>query len=123
MRIFSAGWDAFEEVASEITTASKVASVSTQADQLRTQVRRLEATVERQALACQALWELLQQHLPLGEKDLLKKMEQIDLRDGVADGKMTPQASVCPACTRAVHAKRKNCLYCGAAVGGAPSAF
>ena len=123
MRIFDAGRDAFEEVTSEITTGAKVASVSTQADHLRMQVRRLEATVERQALACQAMWELLQQHLPVGEKDLLKKMEQIDLRDGVADGRVTPQATTCGACKRTVHAKRKNCLYCGADVGGTPSPF
>jgi hypothetical protein len=108
---------------SDIENAGKIASVSTQADHLRTQLRALEATVERQALACQAMWELLQQHLPVGEKDLLKKMEQIDLRDGVADGRMTPQASTCTACGRTVHAKRKNCLYCGADVGGPPSAF
>jgi hypothetical protein len=123
VNIFRTGWGAFEEVASEITTASKVASVSTQADHLRMQVRALEATVERQSLACQAMWELLQQHLPVGEKDLLKRMEQIDLRDGVADGRVTPQATTCGACNRTVHAKRKNCLYCGADVGGPRSAF
>ncbi|HEV7279479.1 MAG TPA: hypothetical protein VGN57_04630 [Pirellulaceae bacterium] len=114
---------AFSRFNSDIENASKVASVSTQADHLRMQVRRLETTVERQALACQAMWELLQQHLPVGEKDLLKKMEQVDLRDGVADGRMTPQAKTCTACSRTVHAKRKNCLYCGADVGGPPSAF
>lgn len=123
MNVFGTGFGAFGEVVSEITTASKVASVSTQADHLKMKVVRLEATIERQALACQAMWELLQQHLPVGEKDLLKKMEQIDLRDGVADGRVTPQASACTACGRTVHAKRKNCLYCGADVAGPPSAF
>ena len=123
MNIFRTGWGAFEEVASEITTGAKVASVSTQADHLRMKVDRLEATVERQALACQAMWELLQQHVPVGEKDLLKRMEQIDLRDGVADGRVTPQASTCTACGRTVHPKRKKCLYCGAASGAPPSAF
>lgn len=123
MNIFDVGFGAFGEVVNEVTTGAKVASISTQADHLRMKVDRLEATVERQALACQALWELLQQHVPVGEKDLLKKMEQIDLRDGVADGRMTPQASTCTACGRTVHAKRKNCLYCGADVGGPPSAF
>ena len=114
---------AFGRFNSDIENASKVASVSTQADHLRMQVRALEATVERQALACQAMWELLQQHVPVGEKDLLKRMEQIDLRDGVADGRVTPQASTCTACGRTVHPKRKKCLYCGAASGAPPSAF
>lgn len=123
MNVFGVGFGAFGEVASEITTGAKVASVSTQADQLRREVQRLEATVDRQALACQAMWELLQQHLPLGEKDLLAKMEQIDLRDGVADGKMTRHASACSGCGRAVPAKRKKCLYCGVNAGGPPSAF
>ena len=107
----------------EIGNASKIASVASDADRLRRQIADLEATVERQALACQALWELLQEHLPLGEKDLLTRMEQVDLRDGVADGRMTKQVSTCGTCNRAVHSKRKRCLYCGAEVGGPKSAF
>ena len=121
MDVFYAGM-ALNPWVGDLTTASRVAAVQTEADRQKQEILRLQAALDRQALACQALWELLQQHLPVGEKDLLKKMEQVDLRDGVADGRITPQAKICPACNRSVHPQRKNCLYCGADVGGPPTA-
>lgn len=44
-------------------------------------------------------------------------MQQVDLEDGVADGKVTKApgrvGGTCPECSHRVEAKRERCLYCG----------
>lgn len=70
--------------------------------------------VERLTLITMALWQLLQEHTELTEADLLAKVTQIDLADGVADGKITrTTVAKCPSCSRTMSPKHKRCLYCG----------
>jgi hypothetical protein len=76
-------------------------------------VRELQARVDRLSMVCQAMWELLRDKTKLTDEDVIKQMQQIDLRDGVADGKMTRQTLVCPECGRNVSSRREQCLYCG----------
>lgn len=83
-------------------------------DRLSAEVRRLESRADRLALVCQALWELLRERTDLTDSDLIKRVHEVDLRDGVADGRMTPMPVVCPACQRQSTSKRDECLYCGA---------
>ena len=37
----------------------------------------------------------------------------IDLRDGVEDGKITPNVQDCQACGRTMAPRHKRCMYCG----------
>ena len=76
-------------------------------------VRQLQARVDRLSMICQAMWELLRDKAKLTDEDVIKQMQQIDLRDGVEDGKMTRQTLVCPECGRNVSSRREQCLYCG----------
>ncbi len=76
-------------------------------------VRELQSKVERLSMICQAMWELLRKKAKLTDEDIIKQMQVIDLRDGVADGKMTRQTLVCPECGRNVSSRREQCLYCG----------
>jgi ribosomal protein S27AE len=70
--------------------------------------------VERLTLITMALWKLLQEHTDLTEADLLAKVTEIDLADGVADGKITrTTVAKCPKCSRSMSPKHKRCLYCG----------
>ncbi|MEL7296584.1 MAG: zinc ribbon domain-containing protein [Pseudomonadota bacterium] len=79
-------------------------------------VQALEAEVETLSLALMAMWELVGKSNGLFMKDLERKMQEIDLRDGVADGRMTRASVDCPSCGRRVGDGRKSCLYCGATI-------
>ncbi len=74
----------------------------------------LENAMEHLALACRAMWSLLTENTTLTDDDLLKRMEQIDLQDGRADGKVTGKIAKCPKCGRTMPPKRSKCMYCGA---------
>ena len=77
------------------------------------QIRDLEHEVQRLMLMNQALWELLRERLQLSEADLLRKSEEIDLRDGVKDGAITITPLKCPRCGRVSSSRYWKCLYCG----------
>ena len=77
------------------------------------QMQDLRRKVDSLTITCQALWELLAERLDMDENLILEKMQEIDLRDGKMDGKITPTLVSCPACARTNKADRKQCLYCG----------
>jgi len=64
------------------------------------------------ALGCQAIWELLREHTDLEDEQIILKMEQIDLRDGVKDGEIGHKLLTCPSCRRRGNSTRERCLYC-----------
>lgn len=76
-------------------------------------IHQLEAKVDGLALTCQALFEILQSHGGITEQQLSQKMEEIDMRDGTKDGRITPTNKVCSKCGRRASPTRGNCLYCG----------
>ncbi len=75
--------------------------------------RLLEDRLERLALVCMAMWSLIQSQTDLTEDDLLERVKEIDLMDGVADGKITHQVCRCGACDRPVSSRHTRCIYCG----------
>ncbi len=88
-------------------------------DQLTSEVSAMRRKLEHLSLACQALWELLRDHTKFEEEHILQKMQEIDLRDGVRDGKIGSRPLDCPACHRRANSARQTCLYCGAALSTA----
>jgi ribosomal protein S27AE len=82
-------------------------------DDRRQQIRELEHQVARLQLMNQALWELIRERTQLTDADLERKAQEVDLRDGVADGKITNTALKCPTCGRVSSSKHWKCLYCG----------
>lgn len=80
---------------------------------LRSDIAELRDQVERLALLNQALWELLSGRLKITEAELERKAQEVDLRDGVQDGKMTAHPLRCPSCGRISNSRHKKCLYCG----------
>lgn len=81
----------------------------------KTQASDLKRVIERTdrlALINQALWELLSERNGLQEEDLVAKVREIDLRDGVEDGKVK-SVNKCPDCERVMSRRHKRCLYCG----------
>lgn len=73
----------------------------------------LEHQIARLMLLNQALWELLRPRLKMTDADLEALVAQIDVRDGVEDGKITHNAVKCPQCGRVSNSKHWKCLYCG----------
>lgn len=76
------------------------------------EMRLLRARVESLMLANVAMWELIAPRAKLTVEQLSAKMEEIDLRDGIKDGKITPP-QVCGKCGRRLSARHRRCLYCG----------
>lgn len=83
------------------------------------QIDDLEAKVDSLALLCHALFEELQTVTGMTEAQLKARMTEIDLRDGMLDGKYAPQAlATCPECGHKVKSNRPNCFWCGAKLAG-----
>ena len=77
-------------------------------------VQDLEDRLDKLLLVNMAMWELLKARTELTEEDLLGKVQEIDLRDGRADGKVSKTVAECPKCGRTMSPRHKKCLYCGA---------
>ena len=90
------------------------ASVKSSATERR--IRELEAEVDTLNLAVMAMWELFGKSNGLFLKDLERKMHEIDLRDGQADGRMTRPEIDCYNCSRRLAEGRRTCIYCGVQV-------
>ena len=80
---------------------------------LSIKVRELEHGIQRLQLLNQALWELIRERTNLTDEEFEQKAREVDLRDGVSDGRMTETALTCPACGRVSSSKHWKCLYCG----------
>jgi len=74
----------------------------------------LEKRVNRLALVSMALWSLLAEKTQLTEKDLMERVEQLDMMDGQADGKLTENTVDCPKCGRPIASRVATCQFCGA---------
>ena len=74
---------------------------------------RLEEKVDRLALICRAMFELVHESSGITEEQLRAKIVEVDLRDGQADGRMTQQAKRCPKCEATMSPQFGRCLFCG----------
>jgi hypothetical protein len=85
------------------------------ADELaRSESRRLEEKLDKLALICRAMFEILQEKGGISDKELSAKVTEIDLRDGQADGRVAPPPpKTCPKCQAAISPKFGRCLFCG----------
>jgi hypothetical protein len=95
---------------------AKAANASERAKQLEREIDDLKRRADALTIANQALWEILRVKLGLDDQIVVRKMQEIDLRDGEADGKISPRPVTCPRCSRNSNSKRRACLYCGAAL-------
>lgn len=89
--------------------------------QIEAQTRELSAAIDKLILITRAMWEITAKEKGLTDEDLINKVNEIDLRDGKADGKMQTAIRQCPSCGRNLFVGHRKCLYCGAEdVGGNP---
>lgn len=81
---------------------------------LESRISQLEANQERLFLLCTALAELLRDKGLATEAEILEKLREVDMRDGLADGKFGGvQVVACPKCGNKTKLRHKHCIYCG----------
>ena len=93
--------------------AGMASHASSKANQAQQATADLEERLDKLTLICMSMWELLRDNTRFTEADLLAKVQELDLRDGVPDGKITRTVSKCPECSRTMSPRHKRCLYCG----------
>lgn len=94
-------------------TTEKIRAVSAENTALVSKVEYLEDNIDRLTIITQALWELIQKRVGIEESELTSLIEEIDLRDGVLDGKITKKPQKCSKCNHSVSIKTNVCFYCG----------
>ena len=78
------------------------------------QVSITDARIDRLALLCEAMWDLISERTDLTTDDLRLRVEELDLLDGQRDGRRQKMPTACP-CGAKVNPKAAVCQFCGAA--------
>ncbi len=110
------GWDVYQQY--QIHKLNKTADgvkdiVAQDIAGVQASVGQLEEKLDRLALICRAMYELLQETSGVSDEQLSAKITEVDLRDGKADGRVTPQQKPCPECDAMICARFNRCLFCG----------
>ena len=79
------------------------------ADSMMVYVKKLD----KLSLVCQAMWTLLQERTDVSDEDLLARVTELDLKDGILDGKYQKPPAECPSCDAMMSPKFGRCLFCG----------
>jgi len=72
----------------------------------------LQRRLDMMTLANQALFEILRDRFGLTEEEVIRRMAEIDGRDGKSDGKIGARVVSCRRCGRKVSTARQRCMYC-----------
>jgi rRNA maturation endonuclease Nob1 len=76
----------------------------------------VEHRLERALLTMEAMWSLLRDRLGSSDVELVARIVEIDLSDGILDGKVRRPALDCHACKRKIPRRFPRCMYCGVEV-------
>ena len=93
--------------------AQEASRASSQAQSVGRHLKELEANLAKTLMICEALWEILRDEHGYKLDDLHSKLYEIDMRDGVLDGKNKRKPTNCPNCNRTVSPRHPACIYCG----------
>ncbi|MHC4959367.1 MAG: hypothetical protein ACYTGN_13445 [Planctomycetota bacterium] len=92
------------------------------ADRAGRRVEELEARLDRALMTMEAMWTLLRNKLDVTDEQLGEAIVEVDLSDGVLDGKARRPAVECSHCNRKIPRRFPRCLYCGGPVEHDPFA-
>ena len=100
-------------LSAQADSGAGAARAQSKAHAVERKLKILEASLAKSLMINEALWEFIRENHGLTEKDLHKKIYEVDMRDGVLDGKNQRKASECPDCGHMVSARHPACIYCG----------
>lgn len=111
---FVLGYTAGQKTVSRAAALARDAAV---ADGTRhtNRIEDLEERIDQLALIMRGVWGLLEEGGVTTDR-LMAKLEELDMQDGVADGKVRRMPVDCQSCDSKVPAGLSNCQYCGAEV-------
>ena len=112
---FLMGYVMGERAASRAASLSRAAGGS--AGSTAGEFHDVNERVDRLILVVDAMWSLLKDS-GWTDQQLQERLTQIDLVDGVEDGRRTPKPIRCTKCDSMVEAGRSSCAFCGVAVSG-----
>lgn len=78
-------------------------------------IEDLAERVDSMAMIMRAMWALLEENGYTPDQ-LMDKLEELDLADGMADGRITARVLDCPECGSKVAAGLVSCQFCGTRV-------
>jgi hypothetical protein len=78
-------------------------------------IEDLNERIDKLLMIVRAMWALMEEQGMTADQ-LMEKLEEIDLEDGVADGRVRPPLVECPSCQSKVAPGLRNCQLCGTEV-------
>jgi len=93
------------------TAASAASSAASDA---KFDVRELERRVEKLTMIVEGMWSFMQAEHGYTEAQLIDVVTEIDLRDGLLDGKVKRKPRDCEECGKVIGADKVTCMWCGA---------
>ena len=83
-------------------------------EELESWLESVDTRLQQVTMRLEALCELLVASGAVGQAELLAKVREIDLRDGIEDGRnVPPQVQVCGRCGRTRLGEHRFCTHCG----------
>ena len=95
---------------------SNTGAAEASADRASRSAEAVGDRLERALLTMEAMWTLLRERLGASDAELVDRIVEIDLSDGILDGKVRRPALDCHACKRKIPHRFPRCMYCGADV-------
>lgn len=84
------------------------------ANRVAEQIVHMQADIERLLMITEGLWTILKDEHGYEDEDLVRRVLEVDLKDGKIDGKVAARKpGDCPHCNRPLSQDRRFCLYCG----------
>ena len=81
----------------------------------------MQMDIEKLLMITESLWEILKEKHGYSDEELIKRIYEIDMRDGVYDGKVAKQPpALCPQCNKKLTRRQTSCIYCGTPIARRP---
>ena len=80
------------------------------------EIEEVKHDVERLLMITKTLWSIVKEDHQYDDEDLVRRVLEIDARDGRVDGRLAAQKHRdCWSCHRPLMRDRRRCIYCGEA--------
>jgi DNA-directed RNA polymerase subunit RPC12/RpoP len=111
---FVIGYAAGSQTASRAASLARDAAIADGTIQIN-RIEDLNERIDSLAMIMRAMWALLEEQ-GLTQEQLIAKIDELDLLDGIDDGQMRREPVDCPKCDSKVAPGLTRCQYCGAEI-------